>query len=80
MPNEKTIIDKSYDSSLYPEGLETVPRRFAIINRNKYMLRKSDIVISYVIASYGGAYTACKYAKSQNKIIINLRNPPTHLS
>ena len=36
------------DHTLFPEGLETVPPRFAIHHRNEWMLRHSDFVVTYI--------------------------------
>lgn len=72
MPNEKTVIDNKFDSSIYPEGLESVPRKFAIVHRNRWMVSQSDFVICSINRSYGGAYTAFNYAKTKKKIVINI--------
>ncbi len=61
-----------YDNSEYPP-IEKTPKRFAICARNKYMVEKSDAVISYVIYSWGGAYETLLSAKRKKKIIIELR-------
>jgi hypothetical protein len=58
--------------TLYPEGLETVPRKFAITHRNRWMVQASDYIIGYVQTSYGGACDALKYAEQQHKNITNL--------
>lgn len=60
-----------YDSVLYPP-LEKVPPRLAILRRNKWMIEQSDLVISYVLYGYGGAYTGLQYAMKKQKRIINL--------
>ncbi len=60
-----------YDSILYPE-LENVPPKFAIAQRNKWMVKNADIVIAYVTHTWGGAYKAYKYAQSLNKHVINI--------
>ena len=36
-----------YDRTYYPEGLETVPRPFAIVRANEYMIKNSDYLICY---------------------------------
>jgi len=36
-----------YDRTYYPEGLETVPKPYAIIRANQYMVRNSDFLICY---------------------------------
>lgn len=45
--------DLSY--TVFPEGIENVPKRFAINFRNKWMIERSDTVIAYVCHSFGGA-------------------------
>lgn len=47
-PGECVIeLPKRFDRSFYPPGMETVPRRFAIIRANQYMVRNSDYLICY---------------------------------
>lgn len=46
--------------TLFPEGLEKTPRRFAISARNRWMLERSDAVIVY--APYVGNARAWKEA------------------
>jgi len=36
-----------YDRTYYPEGLETVPKPYAIIRANQHMVRNSDFLICY---------------------------------
>lgn len=60
-----------YDGTIYPE-LENVPRRFAIIHRNRWMVDRADIVIAYISREWGGAYTTYKYALSKKKTVVNL--------
>ncbi len=63
-----------YDISktLYPEGIEQTPKRFAISWRNEWMIERSDYVISYIINSYGGAYKFTEIAKRKGKQVIYL--------
>ena len=53
-----------YDEILYPP-IEHVPPKYAIEKRNQYIIDHSDILISYVERSYGGAYKTLKYAKKR---------------
>lgn len=56
MPGQKEEYQPYNDGeTLYPEGLESVPRRFAIARRNDWTLRKSDTVVDYVCFFCGGA-------------------------
>ena len=37
---------EDYSDTMLPEGIEEVPPRFAIVWRNKWMLRQSDYVVT----------------------------------
>ena len=62
---------EEYDQIIYPE-LEKVPPRYAILHRNKWIVDKADIIISYIDRQYGGAYKMYEYAKRKNKNIYNI--------
>ena len=62
---------KRYDDIIYPE-IESVPLKFAITYRNRWMMEKADYVVAYVDRSYGGAYQAYRYAKRKKKAVFNL--------
>ena len=65
--------DNPDEHSILPEGIETVPRRFAINYRNKWMLNKSDIVVTYVTRPGGGAWEFKESAQRQRKIIVQIK-------
>ncbi len=60
------------EHSIFPEGIETVPRRFAINYRNKWMLGKSDIVVTYVTRPFGGAWEFKQMAEKSQKKVLDL--------
>ena len=60
-----------YDDVIFPP-LESVPRKFAILKRNEWMVEEADLVIAYVMYSWGGAAKTLEYAKRKKKRIINL--------
>lgn len=68
-------IDRKMDASLYDETcyppLESVPRRYAILRRNQWMVDHSDIVIACVNHDWGGAASMLSYAGRRKKEIIN---------
>ena len=71
MPSENT--DKKYENiSLYPDGMEWIPKRFAISRRNYWMIEHSDFVICYIRHHFGGAYQFVEKAKKRKCVIINL--------
>lgn len=60
-----------YDDVIFPP-LESVPRKSAILKRNEWMVNEADLVIAYVMYSWGGAAKTLEYAKRKKKTIINL--------
>ena len=62
------------ENTIYPEGLESVPKRFAISHRNKWMINQSDIVVTYFARSFGGAWQFKLAADKKRKIIIELND------
>ncbi len=58
--------------TIYPEGLELAPPRFAIDRRNRWMLLQSDLVVGYVFRSVGGAAHFFNLAQKQGKQTYNL--------
>ena len=58
-----------FDRSTYPP-LETVPLRFAISRRNRWMVDASDCVVACVRYGWGGAAQTLDYAVRRNKQII----------
>ena len=71
LPTKKNKYD-NLTNTIYPEGLETVPKRFAISWRNKWMIQQSDIVVTYVTHTFGGAAQFKEMAKRQGKTVIEL--------
>ena len=69
-------LDRDYDEDLYDDTiyppLEGVPLRYAISQRNRWMVDTADVVVSYVIHSYGGAATTLRYAEQKKKRVIHL--------
>ena len=74
MPSKKDELD---EHTILPEGIESVPRRFAINYRNKWMLNKSDIVVTYVTRNFGGAWEFERIAERYKKSIVRIRSNNT---
>lgn len=73
MPTVKDEFDiTDYGETIYPEGLESVPLRFAINKRNQWMVEKADIVVTYVKYSTGGAAHAKKLAVRKGKRVVGI--------
>ena len=63
---------RDFSDTMVPEGVETVPPRFAIAWRNKWMLREADYVVTYITHGWGGAAQYAEMAQRQGKTIIRL--------
>ena len=73
MPPKRDEFDtRDYSDTMLPEGIETVHPRFAISWRNKWMIKQSDYVVTYVTHSWGGAAQFAELAEKQKKTVINV--------
>ena len=71
-PKRDEFDSRDYSDTMLPEGIENVHPRFAISWRNKWMIKQSDYVVTYIIHSWGGASQFAEKAETQGKILINL--------
>jgi len=62
--------------SVFPEGLEKVPPRFAIERRNRWMLLQAEYVVAYVRRPWGGAAKSVSSALRLGKTVIHLGSLP----
>lgn len=60
---------EGYDETVYPP-LESVPRRYAILRRNEWMIRRCDVLVAYVTHGWGGAAKTLDYARKRKKTIL----------
>ena len=58
--------------TFYPEGLESIHPRYAISWRNKWMIQESDVVVTYITHSWGGASQYAELAERKHKQVINI--------
>ena len=63
---------QDYSDTIYPDGLENVPPKFAIDWRNRWLIDNSAYVIAYISRSYGGAAKFYGLAVKKKKRVINL--------
>lgn len=64
---------EGYDSTYYPDGMERVPRRFAIVRANRYMVAHVDYLIAYVWHTASNARELVEYAqRRQGKGLIQV--------
>ncbi|MBD5145390.1 MAG: hypothetical protein HDT21_05680 [Ruminococcus sp.] len=58
--------------TIYPDGIECVPKKYAISYRNDWIVKKADMVICYIKHNYGGAAKFVEKARKNGKIVYNL--------
>lgn len=51
--NNPEPLPAGFDGSLFPDGLEAVPKRAAILRANLYMIRRCDYLIVYETGEIG---------------------------
>ena len=71
MPDEH-IKEVYGEDTLFPDGLESVPKRFAISKRNDWMIQHSSYAICYVHKITGGAAKFREKAERKGLTIINI--------
>ena len=60
----------NYADSMLPEGIESVPKRFAISWRNNWMLEHSNYVVAYVTHYWGGAAQFVEKAEKRGRKVM----------
>lgn len=63
---QKTEIPMDFDGTFFPEGLEKVPLRYAIVQANKYMIQHSNYLITYC-HHIGNTRNIVEYAQRREK-------------
>ncbi len=58
--------------TILADGVETVPPKFRIVYRNKWMIRQAQIVICYLHNIAGNTRDMAAYARSKGKEVIEI--------
>lgn len=67
-PHDRPIpTPEGFDGTLYPEGMETVPKHLAIVRTNRWMLCHSDYLIVYVWHTASNSRELFEYAKRRER-------------
>lgn len=66
LPTETNNYDNLINT-IYPEGLETVPKRFAISRRNKWMIQQTNIVVTYVTTTSAELHSLREWQRGKKK-------------
>ena len=69
-PAERPIsTPKGFDGTCYPPGMESVPRKAAIVNANRYVVDHVDYLIAYAWHPASNARELVKYARRRQDIM-----------
>lgn len=60
-----TPTPEGFDSTFYPPGMETVPKRVAIVRANRYMMENSSHLIAYAWHPASNARELVEYARAR---------------
>ena len=64
-----------FDGTYYPEGLEKVPKQYAIVRANKIMVNTSDWLVCYVRHGASNSRNLLEYAqRREKKGLIQIQN------
>ena len=72
LPTNRPEYDLYGNCSMYPEGLEKGPPKFAIERRNNWLIDHADYCITYITHTWGGAFKFVQRAKRRGLTVINL--------
>jgi hypothetical protein len=61
-----------YDAVIIPDCLEGVHPKGAIVQKNRWMVERADLVVVNVEQERGGAYQAQRYAEKLHIPVVNL--------
>lgn len=66
---------QGFDGTYYPQGMETVPQKLAIVKANEHMVQNSDYLIAYVAHPSQGSRELLEFAlKRQRRGLIQVTN------
>ena len=77
IPVKRLELEDEYGfETICPEGIENTPPRYAIAKRNRWMLDRSDYVLTYVKYTSGNAARLKEMAERRGKEVLNLADWP----
>lgn len=69
---DESAISGNQNATLFPEGFEKFPKRFAISKRNDWLIKNSNYAIVYVQDKYSNSYKWLQKASKKRLNVINL--------
>lgn len=68
----QVVLPESFDGIYYPDGMEKVPRRLAIVRANRYAIDRVGYLIAYVRHPGSNACGLVDYATNKGIIVTNI--------
>ena len=72
LPATGSALPEGFTDSVFPEGLERVPRRYAILRANRVMADTCEYLIAYAPHATGNARKVVEYASWSGREVIEL--------
>lgn len=67
-PAERPVVTPAgYDGTYYPDGIEKVPRQYAVVRSNKILVDTSDWLIAYVRHGASNSRKLLEYAQRRER-------------
>lgn len=73
-PGKASLSCDDSSETIYPEEFAEIHPKYAIVKRNRWMIDKSDYVVTYVTHISGGAVQFKKLAQQKNKSVIDIND------
>ena len=67
LEEEEEKKPEGFDATVYPPGMENVPRRLAIIRANRYVVDHVDFLLAYAWHTGSSTQKLVEYAKKREK-------------
>ena len=69
---KKVMKPEGFDDIYYPEGMEFVPHRAAIVRANEKTISESGFLITYMVHTASNTEKFVKYARNKGVVVIKI--------
>lgn len=73
-PAEQSVSADGFDGTFYPDGMERIPRRAAILQANRRMIDHCDYLIAHAWQPGGNAVKFVEYANENQKMLCYIQS------
>ena len=72
LPSARQVLPEGFTSSVFPEGLEKVPRRYAILRANRALVDRCEYLVAYAPHVTSNARKVAEYARRKGRRVIEV--------